>query len=130
MYWPSVFVVVFREMPVSVLVTVTVTLGIAAPEGSLIVPKMVASWASAGMANQLSRKTKTQMAKRPILLLPWTGKPRLPTYVGDSLRTALILCFVCDPYFDRTPRANVNVNGNLSTSSLRPLSRKKSISNH
>ena len=84
---PSLLVVRVRDRPVSMLVTVMVTLGTAAPVGSVTVPTMVASCArpcAAKENNKAARRTTKRRSKR------FTNRPKLPAFVGER-------DFICQP---------------------------------
>src|SRR6185437_12691177 len=74
-YWPASLVVIVRTTPVSVFVTVTLALPITAPEGSVTVPRIVASWPNANAepnvrsanTNKHPRRKSDFMVKPPEL---------------------------------------------------------------
>src|SRR5579863_7905517 len=86
--WPSPLLGKLRATPVSVFVTVMVTLGTAAPLGSVTVPTMVASCAKADNAHMV-RKTRVMIARRAKLRRLVVG-PRISAYVGER-------DFICQP---------------------------------
>jgi hypothetical protein len=80
------FVVRLCSALVSVFEIVTVALGTAAPVGSVIVPRMVPSWANAGVANRTRRKrVKTRRNPGILRARPPTERPELPAHVGERV---------------------------------------------
>src|SRR5215467_14318098 len=79
-YWPSLAVVIVRVIPVSVLVIEMLALATAAPVGSVMVPTMVASCASADAANRsMKARARNGSSRRKRL----RTKHQLPAFVGE-----------------------------------------------
>src|SRR5579871_1517225 len=121
-YWPSLLVDRVRATPVSVFVRVMEAFGTAAPDGSVIVPTMVASCAQAEAAktrNRVMTRTWRYEAQR------FKAALRLPANWDER-------DFMDEPpinYGEHQGRSfPESVNVNVVKCYVHPLSRTKSIS--